>query len=175
MKELNLKKRALRIDFHVRWNTTFLMINRFLKYKIIIKEITTHPEVISGIEKSSIEKLKKLYLSNFDWEIAETLSNVLLPFYKASNVVSGRNYATLSSFTPEKYLLQIFLKTKDKSNIYEQQMKNVLLNSFEHHFDTKLSAEQKKASLVTDFFIEILLNLFFFIFINEKYFEHFSF
>jgi hypothetical protein len=30
-------------DMRVRWNSTYLMINRFLAYKTVIEEITNYP------------------------------------------------------------------------------------------------------------------------------------
>lgn len=73
--EKKLEYVNLIIDFHVRWNTTFLMLNRFIKFKEIINNITLAPEKIDGITKQNINKLKKLNLSNPEWELIDTLTN----------------------------------------------------------------------------------------------------
>lgn len=39
------------LDFHVRWNTTYLLLERFLKFKDIIKTMTLAPDKIDGINK----------------------------------------------------------------------------------------------------------------------------
>ena len=50
------------IDFHIRWNSTFLMLQRLVKLKDIPMQITDCPTKINGITKKQIEKLKRLEL-----------------------------------------------------------------------------------------------------------------
>ena len=47
------------IDFHIRWNSTYLMLQRLVKLKEIAMQITDCPRKINGITKKQMEKLKK--------------------------------------------------------------------------------------------------------------------
>jgi len=51
------------IDFHIRWNSTYLMLQRLVKLKEIAMQITDCPRKINRITKKQMEKLKKLELS----------------------------------------------------------------------------------------------------------------
>lgn len=144
-----LKKRSFLLDFHVRWNTTFLMINRFLKYKKIINDLTARPEAVNGIKFKQIEKLKKLDLSNKEWEMLETLLRILLPFYKTTKAISGQKYPTLSTAFAVKCILKNFLEGLSKdTQTYECKIKNILLEKFKYHFETKISKTQEEITMV---------------------------
>ena len=40
---------GFKLDFHVRWNTTYEMLNRFISLKSIVNEITMNAELIPNI------------------------------------------------------------------------------------------------------------------------------
>ena len=48
-REIKLPHETFIIDFEVRWNTTFNMLERFLEFKILIDEFTINPHVIDGL------------------------------------------------------------------------------------------------------------------------------
>jgi hypothetical protein len=56
------------IDFHVRWNTTYLMLERFYEIKIVVDGITCNPQLIQGISKKQERNLKNLILKAKNWE-----------------------------------------------------------------------------------------------------------
>lgn len=82
-------------DFIVRWSSSYKMLNRFYKMKIIVDEITCNPQLIAGIKKAQETKLKKLILRSEDWNILNSLRNVLYPFYRATMMLQIRKYETL--------------------------------------------------------------------------------
>ena len=55
-REIKLPHETFIIDFEVRWNTTFNMLERFLEFKILIDEITINPHVINGLTQSPLKK-----------------------------------------------------------------------------------------------------------------------
>jgi hypothetical protein len=84
------------MDFHVRWNTSYLMLERLLKFKDIINSMTIKPEKIDGIKKDGIEKLKKLNISSSEWELIEILVKIIKPFLSATKLLSAKQNPTLS-------------------------------------------------------------------------------
>jgi hypothetical protein len=149
--EKKLEYVNLIIDFHVRWNTTFLMLNRFIKFKEIINNITLEPEKIDGITKQNINKLKKLNLSNPEWELIDTLTKILKPFYSATKLLSAKNYPTLSIGIVIKSLLNNFLpNAQEEYDALQNQVEiaELLQEQLTYHFDTKLSVSQRNHMLV---------------------------
>ncbi len=74
---------------NLRWNSTYQMIDRFLKFKLIVKSITSTAEsLIEGIKKNDAKKLKDLMLSDSEWELIEVLHKLLKPFAEATTLLS---------------------------------------------------------------------------------------
>ncbi|CAF4196557.1 unnamed protein product, partial [Rotaria sordida] len=91
-------KAALVTDIEIRWNTTFIMVDRFITHQAIIDDINSRPFKIPNI--SSVQQLKlgnkKFEFSNDDWCTIKDLQTVLKPFFGATTVVSAKNYPTLA-------------------------------------------------------------------------------
>lgn len=136
-------------DCHVRWNSTFLMIKRFLLHKDIITNITTTPDRIVGLNKDQKESLKKLFMSQPDWELLEALNVVLEPFVLATQVLSGRQYPTLGMGFFVYRTLEHFLSPSDSDPSVIVLLKQSLRYHFNVYFNTNLSEDQKKLMLVS--------------------------
>ena len=80
VKFFDLFNQSFIIDFEVRWNTTFHMLERFYEFKIVIDEITTNPVLIEGLNAAKRNQLKNLVLSADDWRAVEMLMKILKPF-----------------------------------------------------------------------------------------------
>jgi len=85
----NHKSKQLILDFHVRWNTTFLMLKRFVELKSQIDEITHKVEKIIGITSNKVKSIKKLEIKYDEWEIIEDIIKVLKPFYESTVILSS--------------------------------------------------------------------------------------
>lgn len=85
-----------------------------------------------------------------DWELVECLIHVLAPFYKATEMLSGRKYLTLALAFVIKKILHKFLSLNSNKSDSEtiSSLKRAILPLFEYHFDRKISNEQKEATLV---------------------------
>lgn len=101
---------TLGLDMQIRWNSTFLMINSFLQYKKYVNEITKHPQKISKLDKSMVNKLERLSFSQLYWELLELLQCVLKTFHLSTVLVSARKYSTLYKRTLNSIL---HLKVRD--------------------------------------------------------------
>ena len=66
-------------DFHVRWNSTFLMIDRFIKLKDFVKMLTANHSEIKSLDKSKLKKIQKLEIKSEEWSVIEDLHKILFP------------------------------------------------------------------------------------------------
>jgi hypothetical protein len=89
-RKLHKIKHFLVIDFHIRWNTTYIMLLRFEKYRGIIEMLTSNPEKVTGLKNSLINKIKRLKLNESEWKVIKSLTEVLMPVYFASKLLQGK-------------------------------------------------------------------------------------
>ena len=80
--EVVRKEMNLILDFHVRWNSVYLMLNRLKKFKDIVNLITTQPSKIPGLSSQQKASLIGLKLTIGEWEFVECLFYVLAHFTK---------------------------------------------------------------------------------------------
>ncbi|CAF0754591.1 unnamed protein product [Brachionus calyciflorus] len=139
------------LDFHVRWNSTFLMIDRFIKLKDLVKMLTSNNSEIKGLNNSKINKIHRLELNSQEWSLINDLHKILLPFYKATQQLSKRNYPTFSSCYVVYKLLSHFLKAYDSDIETIKCLKRILQKNLEYHLNTKLSFEQRKLIKIASF------------------------
>ena len=92
-------KSRLITDFEIRWNTTFIMLDRFTIYRPIINDINSRPFKIAHTSPAQQLKLgsKEFEFTNNDWCRITDLHTILKPFMIATNVVSAKNYPTLAA------------------------------------------------------------------------------
>ena len=136
------------LDFYIRWNTTYVMLSRFIAMSSIITDITLSPSVEIGLKKKQYEKLRKLSFTRFDWLCLTALKDVLYPFYRATKILSGSKYPTLSiAHSVIKGLKNFLTMNKDDQPI-ENLLKKNLLIYFNHYFEQEMTWEQKRATLV---------------------------
>ena len=153
--EDGLNYKRFLVDFHVRWNTTYLMLQRFLEMKNIVVSLTCPVDVLQfDFSDTQIEKLKKFKFTQSEINLAEILCTVLKPFFTATKMLSGKDYPTLaSSKVVEIILFNHFSNLKqDPSSRVTQALATMLYDSFEKYFDTKVSLEQKNTCLVFNSF-----------------------
>ena len=137
-------------DFHVRWNSTYLMLTRVLTVQQIVNDITYSPQAGIGLKIKQIKKLRSLVNTHLDWELLQSLANVLSPFFLATLCMSGRRYPTLAlSYWIEKNL-RAYLSTRMPEAPMENALRRLLLTRFDFYFTSKISTEQKDGKLVSE-------------------------
>ena len=144
----NLKFGKLILDFHVRWNTTYLMLQRFNCYKEIVNEMTINPQIINGISSKQRKNLSECIFLENDWGHLSSLVAVLKPFYTATLLVSGQKYHTLYLAKYVTDSLKSFLENETE-NSFLSDLKTKLLVSFCQYFDFKISEELKETVKVS--------------------------
>ena len=136
-------------DFIVRWNTTYLMLERFYVMKAIVDEMTCNPQIINGITYKQEQTLHGIILSHEDWENIAILIKLLKPFSKASTMLQRRKFETLAlSKAIESILFKAFDQFLKSTNAKELTLATALNDYLQRHLDFKISEKQKKASSV---------------------------
>ena len=149
IKDENINQVNFLLDFHVRWNSTYLMITRLKVLKKIANDLTTHPEAIEGVKPKQIVKLKSLEINNDEWNTIDILIKLLKPFFHATKTMSGQNYSTLSLSFVTRDLLKKFLNSNDANESKKETiLKRTLSEALEYHLFTKISKEQNQAQQI---------------------------
>lgn len=172
-KEKSLVDKKLVLDMAIRWNSTSLMLKRFILFKKVVTHLIQNRTQIQGLKQTQITKLSQLEITQIDWDMVISLIRVLQPFYTATMSLSGRDYSTIAlSYITKKHLLHFLsnsteLKKAKKidlnANEYNVNLENILkrglLKQFNLTMDSKVSEKQKQNELVS-----IILFLFKFLF-----------
>ncbi|CAF0861750.1 unnamed protein product, partial [Didymodactylos carnosus] len=142
---------GLVIDFHVRWNSTYLMIKRFIDHRTIINQITASPDRIAGLKTKKIKQMKKFEFSHENWNRLMDLEHVLRPFLEATEILSGRKYQTLSLGFIIKKSLKHFLSREVDGQTIQNIFKRQLLKKLKHYFEETVSYEEKTRALIASY------------------------
>lgn len=145
--KINYKEFTL--DFKIRWNSSFVMISRFIFYSSIITSITNNPPDDLKLKQNQYRKIKQLSFTSLDWSILKVLENVLEPFNHSTKILSNRRRPTLSISQSVINALTNFLTVADETplTLHDLLKKQLLLN-LNFYFDKHVSDEQRKAMLV---------------------------
>jgi len=87
---LKQKYYKLKRDTNVRWNSTYIMIERALKLKRVLKSLSCE-------EKSVFTQNK---ISDPEWNDLNSILELLKPFYEATFMVSQQSYPSLCVVVP---------------------------------------------------------------------------
>ena len=147
--EERVKINDLVIDFHIRWNSTYLMLERLLVVQQIINDITYSSHAHIGLTPKQVKKLRSFANNHLDWELLQSLANVLAPFYLATKCLSGRKYSTLSLSYWITENLFVYLTNRTFDSRLENALKELLFHKFNLYFKTKITHEEECAKLVS--------------------------
>jgi hypothetical protein len=126
------------------------MLERFHELKIIVDEITCNPQIIEGIKKSHSDKIRKINFKQDDWECITILINLLKPFYKATIMLQGQKYHSISiSKVIETSLTKYYEQLFEISNSFlESTVSSKLSEYVNKYLVDKISVTQKELTSV---------------------------
>ena len=126
------------------------MLERFHLLKVIVDEITCNPQIISGIQKSHLDKIRKINFKQDDWECITVLITVLKPFYKATIMLQGQKYHSLSkSKVIETSLIKYYDQLSQSSESFLVLTVSSKLNEYvKKYLVEKITSCQKELSSV---------------------------
>ncbi|CAF1538917.1 unnamed protein product, partial [Didymodactylos carnosus] len=82
------KKRTLQLDVRTRWNSTYYMIDGLLNLKLVMAKMFDDKNHLK-IKNKLKQKLNELELTSNEWSVLSLLHDVLKPFYRATQLISG--------------------------------------------------------------------------------------
>jgi hypothetical protein len=86
---------------------------------VIVDELACNPQIIEGFKNCHSDKIRKINFKQEDWNTIIILINLLKPFYKASVMLQGQKYQSLSmSKVIEKTLIAYYKQISDSSDSY---------------------------------------------------------
>lgn len=138
------KKNGLLLDMIIRWNSTFILVDRLIMHKDSVRNIFSLPNVLDGLNDKQKQALHRLTLSQDEWDILSAIRKVLEPFYVSTVVLSGRHYPTLSTAFYICRLLEKFLKSSNNDSSLMAALKHNLLRWFSFYNVTNLPVGQTK-------------------------------
>ncbi|CAF4709366.1 unnamed protein product, partial [Rotaria sp. Silwood2] len=126
-------RKRLRLDVITRWNSTYIMIKIFLKYRLILIKLFETKYHLE-ITKKQLEKLTSYELTVDHWTVAESLLRVLKPFYSATKLISGSNYPTIGmTICMLRNVQSRFLENNTNDSPLVQNMKKCLLQALKYY------------------------------------------
>ncbi|CAF3812608.1 unnamed protein product, partial [Rotaria sordida] len=145
------KTGGLILDMVIRWNSSYLLLDRLHKHKDVIHNICAFPNSIIGLTDQQMKRLNELILNEHEWELICCLKNVLEPFFDATEALSGQNYPTMAlSFYVFRLLLHYFESTSKDDKI-TAALKQSLRYWFNIQCKAKLPAGQIEIMMVAAF------------------------
>lgn len=88
----------LSLDVQHRWNSTYLMLEKALKYERALNRFKV------------ADKNYKHCPSAQDWKRAKLIHEILMPFYKITTLMSGRSYSTSNLYFGHIWKIQCLLE-----------------------------------------------------------------
>lgn len=117
-------------DVETRWNSTYMALERLTKLERPIKWLTNDLENSNNSEhRRDGTKIRDKLLLNDEFKIVQALVDLLYPFDKATEILSGSNYATLSIIVPtiEELIYRLNNTTSELDII--NNVKNTILSN----------------------------------------------
>lgn len=142
-------RKGLVCDLRIRWNSTWLMLDRFLVHRDVINSIISSPDRISGLEKKQKSKLRSFVMSHDDWEMVACIHHILHPFLIATKILSGHKYPTLGAAFYVARKLEMFLSENENDSPVVSVIKQSLRFHFKLYFQVKAPYRQKECLLVS--------------------------
>lgn len=97
---------ALWMDVPTRWNSTYTMLERALKYRPMLHRYFVEMDGAGS----------KYLLSYEEWDKIEKICELLKPFYEITNLFSGSDYPTANLYFPEAFTIQCRLRKAIESD-----------------------------------------------------------
>ena len=127
-------------DVVTRWNSTFLMLQRFLELQPVIRTLL--------LDQGWKKKLD-VNISNTDWTLMEKVVNVLGVFFEATKRFSSAS-ACISEVIPTVTGLLVTLNINDRDDIGVKDFKRKLKDSLERRLGGKETLEQYSVATLLD-------------------------
>lgn len=122
-------KRKLVQLVKTRWNSVYHMIDRLIEQRSAVTAVLNNRSITSSQIACGLEIAEK------EWQLLEELRDCLVPFEKATKIMSSENSPTASIIQPLTFSIRTnFLGTNDKDSASLRIFKSVIRNDFVKRF-----------------------------------------
>ncbi|XP_028429117.1 uncharacterized protein LOC114552482 isoform X2 [Perca flavescens] len=115
---LDLPQHSLVLDVRTRWDSLYLMMERFAEQYAAVQAATTDPRIKQSAERKRLETL-----SNDDHRKAEEFVRIMKPLYTSSLCVSADKSPTCSQIFPILKKLEAHFETQDEDSLFTATLK----------------------------------------------------
>ncbi|CAF1510336.1 unnamed protein product [Didymodactylos carnosus] len=98
------------LDMAIRWNSSFLLLERVVKYKDALDNMFAFPNNIIGLIEKQKKRLKELPLNQDEWDLLTIIKNILKPFLSSTIVLCVQSHPTLAASYYVYHDLSFFLR-----------------------------------------------------------------
>ena len=137
------------LDMFIRWNSSFLLLDRLIIYKNIINSMFSFPNNLVDLTEKQKQQLKELSLRQPEWELIQSLRNIMELFLDTSVVFQGQHYPTMALSFYVFHLLSYFLESTSNDELITSSLKESLRFWFKVHCKEKLPSEQIEMMIVS--------------------------
>ncbi|CAF5149660.1 unnamed protein product, partial [Rotaria sp. Silwood1] len=116
-----------------RWNSTFNLINAIIELKHVIIKLFTDKWSLN-LRKDQVSKLAKIELTSENWDLLSALHFVLRPFFLATKMMSGKEYATIDLSSYAIHEIKSYCAKKDKCTEQSKNFKRLLAEKLNKYF-----------------------------------------
>ena len=134
-KKVNIK-RNLCYDVKSRWNSTYLMIDSFIKLREVIDKLFIYKHHLD-IKPKQLKKLSDFEFTSDDWTVLSTLHLILKPFFHATKAMSASQYPSIGFAFYLIIRMKSFLQHHERRDTsLKKRLKQMLLAQFIRYFET---------------------------------------
>ncbi|CAF1207762.1 unnamed protein product [Rotaria sordida] len=126
-------KKNISNDCPSRWNSTFNLIDAIIELKHVIIKLFTDKWSLN-LRKDQVSKLAKIELTSENWDLLSALHFVLKPFFLATKMMSGKEYATIGLSYYAIHEIKSFCAKEEKCTEQSKTFKRLLVEKLNKYF-----------------------------------------
>lgn len=137
--ELDMPQLALLKEMNIRWNSTYLMLERAYKMKAVLNYLCQNDR-----------EFRSYNIEEFMWADVKLLIDLLKPFYDATLLLSKSKYPSIYYVVPiVDVLMNRLSNTEEIDNELKKKVSGAMLNKVQEHFPL-LRTEYALFSIILD-------------------------
>ncbi|XP_041654455.1 uncharacterized protein LOC121517021 [Cheilinus undulatus] len=117
-KLLNMPQHSLVVDVQGRWNSLYLMVERFVEQYAAIQATTADPRIKQSVEKRRLETVS----NDDDWKAVEFI-RTMKPLYTSALCVSAEKSPSCSQIFPILKKLEAHFEPRDEDSLFTATLK----------------------------------------------------
>ncbi|XP_069108978.1 E3 SUMO-protein ligase ZBED1-like, partial [Argopecten irradians] len=152
-KMLNIPENKLIIDVRTRWNSSYLMVERFLQQVAILATLTDERikkqiEVFCYITEASVQASN--ILGQDEVQRFEEFLKLMEPLYQATLALSADQYPTVGLMFPLLQKLKDLYSPLESDSPFQTKIKNAILKDLEKRYQSEALMEYFEEASVLD-------------------------